>query len=67
MTIEGFANHAGTAAMNNRQDALLAGANFIEAVNRVVTSKPGRQVGTVGRIQALAGAPNVIPEKYSQS
>src|SRR5215510_11081058 len=63
VTIEGFANHAGTTAMNNRQDALLAGAKFIEAVNRVVNSFPGRQVGTVGRIQALPGAPNVIPGK----
>ena len=32
-------------------------------MNRVVTSVPGRQVGTVGRIQALPGAPNVIPGK----
>ena len=63
MTIEGFANHAGTTAMNNRQDALLAAAKFIEAVNRIVTSVPGRQVGTVGRINALPGAPNVIPGK----
>jgi N-carbamoyl-L-amino-acid hydrolase len=63
VTIEGFANHAGTTAMNNRQDALLAAAKFIEAVNRVVTSVPGRQVGTVGRITALPGAPNVIPGK----
>jgi len=63
VTIEGFANHAGTTAMNNRQDALLAAAKFIEAVNRVVTSLPGRQVGTVGRINALPGAPNVIPGK----
>ena len=63
VTVEGFANHAGTTAMNNRQDALLAAAKFIEAVNRVVTSIPGRQVGTVGRIRALPGAPNVIPGK----
>jgi len=63
VTIEGFANHAGTTAMNNRQDALLAAAKFIEAVNRIVTSMPGRQVGTVGRINALPGAPNVIPGK----
>lgn len=63
VTIEGFANHAGTTPMNNRQDALLAAAKFIEAVNRIVTSTPGRQVGTVGRIQALPGAPNVIPGK----
>lgn len=63
VTIEGFANHAGTTPMNNRQDALLAAAKFIEAVNRIATSVPGRQVGTVGRIQALPGAPNVIPGK----
>lgn len=63
VTVEGFANHAGTTAMNNRQDALLAAAKFIQAVNQIVTSVPGRQVGTVGRIQALPGAPNVIPGK----
>lgn len=63
VTIEGFANHAGTTAMNNRQDALLAAAKFIQAVNQIVTSIPGRQVGTVGRIQASPGAPNVIPGK----
>ncbi|MGI9065817.1 MAG: M20 family metallo-hydrolase [Pyrinomonadaceae bacterium] len=63
VTIEGFANHAGTTPMSQRQDALLAAARFIQAVNRIVTSIPGRQVGTVGRIQALPGAPNVIPGK----
>jgi N-carbamoyl-L-amino-acid hydrolase len=63
VTIEGFANHAGTTPMNRRRDALLAAAKFIEAVNRVVTSVPGRHVGTVGRIQAFPGAPNVIPGK----
>src|ERR1043165_1655601 len=67
VTIEGFANHAGTTAMNNRQDALFAAAKFIEALNRVVTSVPGRQVGTVGRINALPGAPNVIPGKVMLS
>lgn len=59
--VEGFANHAGTTPMNQRRDALLAAAKFIDAVNRVVTSLPGRQVGTVGRIEALPGAYNVIP------
>jgi len=61
VTIEGFANHAGTTPMDMRQDALLAAAHLVIAVNRVVTSVPGRQVGTVGRIQAEPGAPNVIP------
>ena len=61
VTVQGFANHAGTTPMDRRRDALLAAGRFIEAVNRVVTGVPGRQVGTVGRIQALPGAPNVIP------
>jgi N-carbamoyl-L-amino-acid hydrolase len=47
--------------MNMRQDALLAAAHLIIAVNRSVTSVPGSQVGTVGRIKAEPGAPNVIP------
>jgi N-carbamoyl-L-amino-acid hydrolase len=63
VTIEGFANHAGTTPMNQRRDAMLAAAKFIQAVNRVVTSIPGRQVGNVGKIQALPGAYNVIPGK----
>ncbi|HEV2130799.1 MAG TPA: M20/M25/M40 family metallo-hydrolase, partial [Longimicrobiaceae bacterium] len=61
VTIEGTANHAGTTPMHQRRDALLAGARFIQMVNRVVTRTPGTQVGTVGRIQAQPGAPNVIP------
>ncbi len=63
VTIEGVANHAGTTPMNQRHDALLAAARFVEAVNRIVTSIPGRQVGTVGKIQAIPGAYNVVPGK----
>lgn len=67
VTIEGFANHAGTTPMNQRRDALLAAAKYIEAVNRVVTGVPGRQVGTVGKIQAFPGAYNVVPGKVATS
>jgi N-carbamoyl-L-amino-acid hydrolase len=67
VTIEGFANHAGTTPMDKRQDALLAAAHLIVAVNQIVTGVPGRQVGTVGRIQAEPGAPNVIPGKVVMS
>jgi len=67
VTIEGFANHAGTTPMNQRHDALLAAAKYVEAVNRVVTSIQGRQVGTVGKIQSFPGAYNVIPDKVSTS
>lgn len=67
VTIEGFSNHAGTTPMDMRQDALLAASHLVIAVNRVVTSIPGRQVGTVGRIKAEPGAPNVIPGKVVMS
>ena len=65
--IHGSANHAGTTPMDQRRDAMLGAARLVEAVNRVVTSIPGSQVGTVGRIQASPGAPNVIPGEVSLS
>jgi N-carbamoyl-L-amino-acid hydrolase len=49
--------------MDQRRDAMLAAARFTELVNRTVRGEPGRQVGTVGRLQAYPGAPNVIPGK----
>ncbi len=67
VTITGYANHAGTTPMNMRQDALLTAAQLILTVNRVVTSVEGSQVGTVGRINAEPGAPNVIPGKVVMS
>ena len=61
VTVEGFANHAGTTPMNRRWDAMVTAAEYILAVNRVATSMSGRQVATVGRLRAEPGAPNVIP------
>ncbi len=63
VTVEGFANHAGTTPMNMRQDALLAASKFIIAVNEEINSVPGKQVGTIGKIAAMPGAYNVIPGK----
>ncbi len=63
VTVEGFANHAGATQMNMRQDALLAASKFIIAVNEVITSVKGTQVGTVGKIAVQPGAYNVIPGK----
>lgn len=59
--IRGFANHAGTTPMKERHNALLAAAKLIEAVQSVVTQEPGRQVGTVGKLQVFPNAPNVVP------
>ena len=61
--IKGFSNHAGTTPMNRRQDAMLAAAEFTLAVNEIVKSFDGSQVGTVGRIEAFPGVPNVVPGK----
>ncbi len=67
VTIEGFANHAGTTPMNRRQDAMISAAQLTLAVNKVATSMEGRQVATVGRIRAEPGAPNVIPGRVVMS
>jgi N-carbamoyl-L-amino-acid hydrolase len=61
VVVRGFANHAGTTPMDRRHDALLAASEIVLAVNRIVRSVPGRQVGTVGRLAVRPGAPNVIP------
>ncbi len=59
--VRGLANHAGTTPMPERRDALLAASRLTMAVNEIVTGEPGRQVGTVGRIEVQPNAPNVIP------
>lgn len=61
ITFKGKANHAGTTPMNMRKDPMLPAAELILEINRIVTSYEGRQVGTVGKIQAFPGAGNVIP------
>ena len=59
--IRGFANHAGTTPMPDRRNSLLAAAKLILAVQDVVMREPGRQVGTVGKLQVFPNAPNVVP------
>lgn len=63
--VEGVANHAGSTPMNLRQDALLAASKLVIAVNEVITGLKGNQVGTIGKIDALPGAYNVIPGKVT--
>jgi N-carbamoyl-L-amino-acid hydrolase len=67
VVVEGVANHAGTTPMDKRQDPMLAAADFIKMVNDVIRSEEGTQVGTVGRINAEPGAPNVIPDRVVMS
>jgi len=59
--IKGFANHAGTTPMPQRQDALLAASYLTVAVNEIVRKEPGRQVGTVGQMAVSPNVPNIVP------
>ena len=61
VVVSGVTNHAGSTAMADRQDALLAASHLTIAVHDVVSSEPGRQVGTVGKLDVTPNVPNVIP------
>jgi allantoate deiminase len=58
-TFVGRANHAGTTPMHLRRDAFAGAAEWIGTVERVAQEVPAL-VATVGRIEALPGAANVI-------
>lgn len=62
VTIEGMAGHAGTVPMELRQDALAAAAECVLATESRARGLAGL-VGTVGSLEALPGAVNVIPGK----
>jgi len=59
--VRGFANHAGTTPMLERQDALVAASHLVVAVNDIVRREPGRQVGTVGQLNVSPNVPNIVP------
>jgi N-carbamoyl-L-amino-acid hydrolase len=67
ITVMGMANHAGSTPMNDRQDALIAASKLVLAVNEIVNSYEGSQVGSVGKMKVEPGAPNVIPGKVEMS
>jgi hydantoinase/carbamoylase family amidase len=59
--VTGLAGHAGTVPMGARRDALTAASEMILAVEKHCEDHAGL-VGTVGKIAALPGAVNVIPQ-----
>ena len=67
VVIEGFANHAGTTPMGERQDALVAASQLTLTVRDLAANRKGRQVGTVGRIEVEPNSPNVIPGRVTMS
>jgi allantoate deiminase len=60
--IDGVAGHAGTVPMALRQDAMAAAAECVLAVERRADAEP-ELVGTVGKLECLPGAVNVVPGK----
>jgi len=60
--IDGMAGHAGTVPMQLREDAMAAAAECVLAVERRAGAEP-ELVGTVGKLECLPGAVNVVPGK----
>lgn len=60
VSVEGVAGHAGTTPMEGRQDALVAAAEMVLALEDAARRRSGT-VATVGEIAAEPGAKNVIP------
>jgi len=63
--LSGMAGHAGTVPMALRRDALAGAAECIGTIEEFCATDAGGLVGTVGYIQAMPGATNVIPGQVS--
>ena len=62
VTVNGEANHAGSTAMADRKDALVAAAGFINKIPEVTTEYGNEfTVATVGTIKVTPHSVNVIP------
>ena len=58
--VKGMAGHAGTSSMPLRRDALAGAAEMILVIEGIARADASDLVATVGRIEAMPGAPNVI-------
>jgi allantoate deiminase len=61
ITVGGMAGHAGTASMPLRRDALAGAAEMVLAIEAIARDDASDLVATVGRLETLPGAANVIP------
>jgi beta-ureidopropionase / N-carbamoyl-L-amino-acid hydrolase len=61
VTIAGQANHAGTTPMHMRQDALVAAAKLVLAVQDIALKMPSQIVATVGYLSVTPNAINIVP------
>jgi allantoate deiminase len=63
--LTGMAGHAGTVPMALRRDALAGASECIVAIEEFCKTDEGGLVGTVGYIDAMPGATNVIPGRVN--
>lgn len=61
VTVTGMDAHAGPTPMALRQDAILATARMVEAVNHIALQEAPHARGTVGFVQVQPNSRNVIP------
>ena len=61
VTVPGVAAHAGTTPMTMRQDALVAAAPVFTLLPEWVQKQNPEMVGTIGIVEIVPGATNVIP------
>lgn len=60
-TVRGMAGHAGTSSMPLRRDALAGTAEMVLAIEDIAREDGSDLVATVGKLEAMPGAANVIP------
>lgn len=60
VAVRGEADHAGTAPMATRRDALVAAADMVRAIRDTAASR-NELVATVGSLSVMPDSPNVIP------
>jgi len=61
VVMKGLAGHAGTSSMPLRRDALAGAAEMVLAIESIARADASDLVATVGRLEVLPGAANVIP------
>ncbi|NOU92212.1 allantoate deiminase [Paenibacillus sp. LMG 31456] len=59
--VKGESNHAGTTPMGYRRDALCGASEMIMTIRNEALSYGNPMVATVGKLEVVSGAPNVVP------
>jgi len=68
VSLIGVANHAGTTPMDMRSDAFMGLSEFSTQIERILDENgSARSVATIGRVELLPGAANVVPGRVDFS